>query len=153
RGDEVMKNDDIIARLATARPASLVPPADPERRFRFATAAMAEDGPRPVRRRLVRRTAIAGGLVVGLAAAAIAGETVVGDDTTHPLPAANAAEVLNRAADTAQAEKWADPRPGQYFMVRTREFGNNAVITKNGPELWKVLPGDEVSYYRPADGQ
>jgi hypothetical protein len=150
--NEVMKNDDIMARLAAARPASLVPAADPERRFRFAATAMA--GGRTVRRgrRFVRRTAIAGGLVVGLAAAAIAVETVAGDEAAHTLPAANAAELLNRAADAAQAEKWTDPRPGQYFVVRSREFGNNASIGTHGPQLTKVLPGDQVSYYRPADG-
>lgn len=121
----------------------------PARRRLLAEARSADASPRG-RARLRRRVVLAAGLAVAVTGGAIAVEVAGGDGPASVVPVANAAQVLNRAADTAAAEKWTAPRPGQYVVVQVRQAGGVMVRGVHGPELWPQKPLDHIMYYEAA---
>jgi hypothetical protein len=108
--------------------------------------AAAADVPAPRRPRVRRRVALAAAVVVVATGATLAVDVTNGGGPVRTV--ANAAEVLNRAADAAAGEKWTAPRPGQYVAVRIRESGGTMVRAVSGPELWPQPPIDEITYYQ-----
>ncbi|MEH0983699.1 CU044_5270 family protein [Micromonospora sp. CPCC 205556] len=110
------------------------------------TAAPGTAGTRGRRRRSrpVRRLLVAGMATLGLAAAAT-GVLVLGPDQVGgEVPAANAAEILDRAAAAALTRPQVAPRPDQFIYTRSRSGGTER-------EAWLSVDGTHDGLIRSTD--
>lgn len=120
-------------------------PADPARRVRDLESILAHprQARRPVRRRLLSISVTA----AALAAAVVAGGTLVGNEPERPAPdtdTSTARQVLLAAANAAAGTE----ASGRYWHVRTQYGGPAAGSGGNGPFMMITDAGSE-SWYSP----